>query len=86
MPEQKLEFAARAGDPATVKTDCLIVPVFQNGALSPAAAAVDAAAGGLFSSSENFKIMIFQHRHFLFVCFYLVVVTQKMQYAMGNDA
>ncbi len=46
MPEQKLEFAARAGDPATVKTDCLIVPVFQNGALSPAAAAVDAAAGG----------------------------------------
>ena len=46
MPAQKLEFAARAGDPTTVKTDCLIVPVFQNGALPPAAAAVDAASGG----------------------------------------
>jgi leucyl aminopeptidase len=50
VPDPQLDCSARTGDPASFKTDCLIVPVFSGTALTPAAAAVDAATGGALTA------------------------------------
>jgi len=42
-----MEFVARTGSAATTRTDCAIVGVYKNGALSEAAREIDAVAGGL---------------------------------------
>ena len=48
-----MEFSIKSGKPEKQRSGCVIVGVYENGKLSPAASAIDKAASGLVASVHS---------------------------------